>query len=522
MVKILVVDDESRTRSGLCALISQSGLPVEVVGTAANGTDGLNLAQEQIPDIILTDVRMPKMDGIAFAQEVRKLLPDCQIVFLSGYSEKEYLKAAIRIKAVNYLEKPIREEELADTLNACITQIEENHRKKDQMLLSQSVRRQHRDSVGAQLTIELLNPQLQREKLALLLSYFPEFEKTDPSCTLICQLKYLKDREDNSLIAEYRLREVLERSDAEYLLGGKKSHLFVMHIKSCEQQGTEELMECISGIYREITTALSEFADVFLAVGSVVCSYEELSQSYINAVICLQNLFFTGYSHMCCFSSADEEMGKSYQLDAGQLQRFAQVLDAGNITEAEFLVKQFFYEMRKSQEKLEINSIKHACYQLLCAVDENRRESGQQSFVWNDIAGVDTIFALQELLIKKIKAWGMAVREKEGISPLVQRIHQYVEKHYQDTALSVSGMARDLHFTTAYLCNVHKEETGETIVSYINTFRVEKAKELLKKRDTKVYDVSCAVGYATAHYFNKQFKKQVGMTPSEYREKHIL
>lgn len=111
MFRLLIVDDEYRTRKGLSSLVEKSALPIKIAGAAPNGLEGLALAKSLLPDIILTDVRMPRMDGIRLSEEVRKLHPGCQIIFISGYADKEYLKSAISLKAVSYVEKPIEEHE---------------------------------------------------------------------------------------------------------------------------------------------------------------------------------------------------------------------------------------------------------------------------------------------------------------------------------------------------------------------------------------------------------------------------
>lgn len=529
MIKILVVDDESRTREGLCTLIENSGLPVEIAGTAANGKAALTIAAQTLPDIILTDVRMPRMDGIAFSTEVRKILPESKIIFISGYSDKEYLKAAIFLKAVSYLEKPIRAEELEESLKSCIHDIEEEHRRQDILLQSQSYQRQHREAVGNQLAIELLDPQTREEDIRQLYSLYPAFSGAVYYCTLICQLQFWKDREDNSLIAVNRFRAVLDNAGLPYLMAGKKSNLFIIHVGGSKLANVEAVRKAIMPLYRGFVASLSDFADVFMAVSNAVSDPKDIYQSYINAVVCLKKLFFTGYNNICFYEYTDEDMGDAYQANSRDILRFTQALKSNNVTEAEAIVNRLFHDMKKTRYKFETNSIKDVYYQLLTALDNLCRERnftkvfpGAGDFIWDNIAQRDTIHALQEFLEEKLSLYAQAVAGKEGSHPLVYRIQQYVAEHYQDTDLSVKTMAEDLHFTPAYLCNVYKAEKNDTIISYINTYRVDKARELLKKRETKVFEVSYLVGYGTSHYFARQFKKLVGMTPTEYREKYVL
>ena len=125
-------------------------------------------------------------------------------------------------------------------------------------------------------------------------------------------------------------------------------------------------------------------------------------------------------------------------------------------------------------------------------------------------------------LTDRLSLYFDALADREGVSLLSYRIRQYVETHFREPGLSINQMAADLHFTPAYLCQIFKNETGITINTYINMFRVGKAKDLLLRENAKLYEISSCVGYNDPNYFSRLFKKQVGITPSEYRERHAL
>jgi len=118
LLKILVVDDEKGTRDVISKLINWNELGIGWVGEAEDGADALQIAKDEKPDILLTDIKMPKMNGIQLVENLREALPNCKIIFLTGYSDKEYLKAAIRYKAVNYVEKPVDLNELTKVLKS--------------------------------------------------------------------------------------------------------------------------------------------------------------------------------------------------------------------------------------------------------------------------------------------------------------------------------------------------------------------------------------------------------------------
>lgn len=159
MLKILIIDDEPRTRRRLAAIISQSELDVEVTDVASNGIDGLAKAKLLYPDIIITDVRMPQMDGILLSSEIKKFLPDCQIIFISGYSDKEYLRSAISLKAVCYVEKPFEPTEMLEAIRSAMDIIIENRRKTDILRQNQLLFAEQKDLFSEKIALELLSPQ---------------------------------------------------------------------------------------------------------------------------------------------------------------------------------------------------------------------------------------------------------------------------------------------------------------------------------------------------------------------------
>ena len=131
MINLLIVDDEIFTREGLLEMLPLDQLGITETRQAFDGIDALNVAKDFEPNILLTDVRMPRMNGIELAFEIRKLYPECSIIFMSGYSDKEYLKSAIALKAITYVEKPIELDELEDAIKSAISENSKSKTLKD-------------------------------------------------------------------------------------------------------------------------------------------------------------------------------------------------------------------------------------------------------------------------------------------------------------------------------------------------------------------------------------------------------
>lgn len=152
-MKLLIVDDEKLTRDGIIASIAWNQLLITEILVAKNGLEGLAMAKEHRPHIILSDIRMPHMDGIKMAQQINTFLPECNIIFMSGYSDKEYLKAAIKLKVINYVEKPLDPLEVENALQEAIA-------KTQHLIKTQSTAAHHTLATASQLALHLIRNNL--------------------------------------------------------------------------------------------------------------------------------------------------------------------------------------------------------------------------------------------------------------------------------------------------------------------------------------------------------------------------
>lgn len=519
MIKLLIADDEPRTRKGLYNIISKSSLPVEIVGISTNGAEAMEKTKVLLPDIIITDIRMPKMDGIEFSSEVRKFHPACQIIFISSYSDKEYLRSAITLKAVNYVEKPFEPNEILEAIQTAIDIVTQNR----------SLYREQRDILNEKLALELINPNMNEVYWEKMHSLFSEFINEPCFCTVICQLSPQKDCQKHAAISYTQIQDSLGDIFPHSLVVQKESNIFIIHLCDFAPNHSAAMRNLIRQLYAKMQQLVSPQEKVFLAVGTPVADPRQIYQSYMDAVICLKKLFFVGYSHICFYKEQDNEMSYPFNPHPLIFQNFSSALKNDNHREAAAMIDKLFQDIRNTLYKFEINSIKDIYYQLIVALKNVCNERGmttvfqhENDFIWENIAQTDTLFTLHDYLLSKLALFTQESVGKTGVSLLTYRIQQYIEMHYSEPDLSISKMAETFHFTPAYLCQIFKSEAGTTINSYISSFRISKAIDLLKEDNIKVYEVAFRVGYNDPNYFSRLFKKQVGITLSEFREKYFL
>ena len=528
MLKLLIADDELKTREGISTLISNSNIPLEIIGTVGNGIDALSIAQEQVPDIIITDVRMPKLDGIKLSFEIKKINPNCQIIFISGYSDKEYLKSAITLKAIGYVEKPIDSKELLDTVKAAVDLANKEQRKALLLLQDPNLLMQPSNILIEKIALDLVHPPLKTKQIDHLQSLLPNFFDFSSYCTLIYQFQYKENPEVIFEDVYSYIKEFLGRYVYCYLSVQKSTNLFVFHLSDPKLVNKDTFKEFICQISFDLISELKGYLKSFITVGNVVTTPNQIYESYTNASSYLKNLFFMGYDHISFYNEKAEQYYSTYKLKTDIIKNYTACLKQGKMEEVQKLIFHLFSDIKKTECKYEINSIKNAYYQLLVLLkticEENKLDNvftESSTFIWEIIAGMDTLFDLHNYLVNLVNNFSIEISNKEGTSFLVYSINKYIEEHFSQSTLSINEMAKQLHFTPAYLCQVYKQKEGITINAHINNYRIKVAKELLRNKEVKLYEISCRVGYNDPNYFSRQFKKQTGMTPSEFRERYI-
>lgn len=281
-MKLLIVDDEELTRTGLISSIDWASLGIDEIIQADDGIHGLEKARLYSPEIILCDVRMPRMDGITMLERLEKLLPDSVPVFMSGYSDKEYLKAAIRLKAVSYIEKPLNPAEVSLAVReAADLYIQKRHSRRGEALKSMET--------SSRLALLLTLPSLPDIQTARRLS--AELGFTMNSSTFFISFIIRMDTfpELSSLEHFYQeLSDFLDKRKLCFIYTDKKRQNLLGFLFG----QTEPSSRCLKEIGNFIGQRLSGMGKYSMVLGETVCGMAKAYQSYASAVILLQSSFF--------------------------------------------------------------------------------------------------------------------------------------------------------------------------------------------------------------------------------------
>ena len=518
-MKVLIVDDEELTRNGLVSAVDWKKLHIDQVIQAEDGMQALTMAKEYRPEIILSDVRMPRMNGIDMAKEIQTFLPDSSIIFMSGYSDKEYLKEAIRLKAISYVEKPINLSEIEDA----ITQAIENHELRIQSIQLKSISDTGR--LALSFTHPPGHPDILPKPQILSLIESLELPITDNTWFTTIILKSMTSVTD---IAQEAKSEFF--LNFQKFLNFKKLHeihvikydqYFVFHVFSEQKPDKEALID--TG--KQLTQTFPGQSAFFVAIGQTVTGYKQIYSSYSSAVILLQNSFFHEYNSILIEENKDNTTSPVYTDPCGAFETMLSSLDADA---CETAADDIFHMFAKNQNLLPMQ-VKDVYYRLFMAIRQVYKEKNLSSL--QDSKNLDSILAtvqqcntlteLHLLLKNNLQILFKNCQQEKPVNSTILAIQDFVKHNYNNESLSVKDISEAVFMSSSYVCTLFKNETGLTLNQYITDIRMEKARQLLADPSYKITDIASRTGYSDSNYFAKLFKKHVGLSPTEYREKKL-
>lgn len=518
-MKLLIVDDEQLTREGIVSSINWEVLGIEEILEADDGVNGLEMARKHRPDIVLCDVRMPRMDGIAMLERIEAMNPDVAAIFMSGYSDKEYLKAAIQLKAINYIEKPIDPKEIEETVSRAVEQCNQRARQRNAEAI-------HTNLAATQLAFQMTVPyHACQESIEKLCGQFHQHYGTDKFksvTTIIVKLEEVPDAPTDLTYVHKQIHDYLKPMHLHIIYSEKRSYHVVYHIYgSIAPTGSTLTM-----IADRLSNLFGELCRHYIAVGNTVEGIQQAYHSYETAVILLQNSYF--FEPGSVLKTEMQESSLIFNIDALReaTEQYGRCI-AQKEEQKTLEVLQQIYEACSHATNLMPNQVKSFYYDMFSELYKTRKSNqlltdfsiGNQDSIMDMVESCFSYFGLHKLLCEKTKSFFAEIAQVKPENATIYMIRDYISNHYADSALSVKDISDYVKLSASYVCTFFKTGTGVTLNQYITEFRMEKAKQLLADPRYRIADISSAVGYSDGNYFGKSFKKYTGLSPSEYREK---
>lgn len=528
MIKLLLVDDESVTRNGLMKHIPWKELGVDVVKDARDGLEALEIAGRFHPDIIVSDIKMPGLEGIGFCEAVRQKYPGCKIIFISGYSNKEYLKAAIKISALSYVEKPININELKEAVKKAVALCMADEKKRKNDLNINRVVNENLPFLKQKIVLELLKKKHDTDKILKDMDFINTGFAVNGSFRAAVVKIFIAEEPANE--GESAIQNGILETAEKYLSGTNhisalkdKNHIIL--ILSSEET---DLKDELKDFFRELLCSVKgDFGDgvrLFCAVGENVKGMDMIYESYNTAVLVLQRLFYSGYDRI---AFPRDDSGVQSYINEGVVASFSRLLMEYRENEATALIEKFCSDIKEDNTEL-VNNIKNILFKLALVlfneaetmrVDLNESSSGSK-YLWDIISSFQTLDEIKEYLIAGIRSTFKKTEDMNLQARTINEVIRYIKENY-GAELTIKILADHVFLTPTYLSYLFKRMTEKTVSEYIMETRIEKSKMYLINKRLKLFEVAKHVGYSDPNYYAKTFKKLMGLNPSEYREKHV-
>ncbi len=507
-MKLLIVDDEKLTREGLLTAVNWEELGITEIDTAANGEEGLSIGKTFHPDMVLTDVRMPRMTGIEMAEELQQIYPDTAVIFMSGYSDKEYLKAAIKLNAVSYVEKPINLKEVVDAVREASMQIEE----KQMAARGQKARETEEKVKLCERIMHGIRPKDFSD-----LSLPRDMHETDSFCALVTEF----EKSERISFAELSTKVLSELS---LLLKDKKQNIIYAvregHLLCLFVYGVSVNKENMAEVIRFMRKSCDYLGNFTQALGTVVSGMGNAYLSYTSAVALLQQAFY-------CEENSDlfelEEPRYTPPAISDHSAEFSEALKKRDRAGCDRILSEVEKQFMMPCMLLP-SQTRDIYYKLFIQLQKAAEQSRIASFLIEEknslfdmVNEAPSCPALHRLLRERVADFFDQSENHREDNSLVYAIEEFVHMNYQNESLSVKSISDYVNRSTSYVCTLFKNESGMTLNQYITKYRLENAKEMLGDPRYKITEVASRCGYNDVNYFGKIFKKYTGSSPSEYR-----
>ena len=506
MYKILVVDDEKNIRLGIKAIIERN-YPAFEVENASDGQEALEIINKRNFDILITDIKMPRMDGITLIQKVKDMQNQPALIILSGHDDFSFAKEAIKCKVTDYLLKPVKREELFQTIDKAIEEIEKNEKLDIQQL---------NDYRKSQLNYILLNPNISEEEITelctkmKLTNFFGDY--------YIGVIHYQKKQRQEQIIDD--LLEVTQlyfnnqNDDWIYFIDSEKNLVIITETKEVFNYLKDKLSEEI-------------FAYLSMGISDQMDSLQAIKKGYEQARTATKYKFL--YPRCVIFQQDEFKNKKKYeQLPIPNIKKISNMLG----TDRENEIKALLLEVLNYKEIVlyQINYIEALSTAINTNIfDAAFHQLGEESIeifqLYDKVGDLyqfdnfhEYYYRVENLLIRLhhfIKEMKTVYTTEEKY---MEKAIRYIRDNFHKD-LNMAVVSNYISLNYSYFSHSFKEYTGKSFVDYLKKVRVEHAKKLLGDSENKIFEVSENVGFKNPKQFARVFRELEGISPKEFREK---
>lgn len=538
MYKVVLVDDEILTREAISENTPWEEAGFILTGTAENGRDAISVIESVHPELVITDITMPVMDGLDLSKYIKEKYPSTSVIIISGYNEFEYAKRALSYGVMEYLLKPFTPDEFLGVLNKAREELAKRITEEEQIETLRAEQKMNKSKLQKLFVKELLEGKTTSRNLVSQMENFGMSAVYKYQAVVFVAINnagnFYKNQSQNRDGSDELLNFAIANIIGELIEGKDGILQFIgtdengIYVFSADTE--EQLREKITHMGGTFIDSILKYLEVetSIIVGDTVESISDWSISFNAARNATKDIFSKSKENFI-FSSDSEnhEQGENEVLLTAFADSIIECLKQGNIEKLHDTSKNLFDELRKAHLErndilFRIQNIAFAILmQLKTILDPAQQLHTQNHEFFQNMQHCRHISELEQQFIsfldfihEQVFVGSMSSNQK-----LAFQAREYIEQNFNREDLSLNDVCSFLGMSPSYFSVVYKNETGETFIETMTRVRMERAKILLLDATKKNYEIAEQVGFVDPHYFGSVFKKYTGMTPTEYGKK---
>lgn len=527
LYNVLLVDDEADVLQAMKKKIDWEALGFCLAGTAENGQEALEMAEQLHIDVVMTDIKMPYMDGLTLCKNLKQSYRNMKVIIYSGFDDFEFAREAVHLEAEEYLLKPI----IAGDMEAAFSKVRKKlDQEYDEYRNLNRLSEYYRKSLPAmreQLVMGILEGRIAGERARAMMETY-EICLDSPFYVVAALYMDVNPREEQPQPAQLftlSLKDMVQdylKNRTRFFSTAFLDQVIVIFMLD-EREEIDQVLYHLDQICKMGFRVLK--SSVTAAVGQICANTDALHTSYEEAVNAMEYRSILGSGQVLYINDIEPCSEENILVTEHEFQNLVHAVKLGNRDETNAAIAQIMDSIRK--EPISPGQYQLLFMELLSELMKIGRAYklhpnqifGEHAGSWQELYRMVTVDELEGWLQEVCTNLRHVLRHerRDSAARLTEQAKAYIEEHYKESDLSADSLCRCLNVSAAYFSTIFKREVGMSFVAYLTKIRLEHALELLRTTEDKTYIIASRVGYMEPNYFSYVFKKQYGISPSKYR-----
>ena len=527
LYNVLLVDDEADVLQAMKKKIDWEALGFCLAGTAENGQEALEMAEQLHIDVVMTDIKMPYMDGLTLCKNLKQSYRNMKVIIYSGFDDFEFAREAVHLEAEEYLLKPISAGDMEAAFTKDRKKLDQEYDEYRNLNRLSEYYRKSLPAMREQLVMGILEGRIAGERARAMMETY-EICLDSPFYVVAALYMDVNPREEQPQPAQLftlSLKDMVQdylKNRTRFFSTAFLDQVIVIFMLD-EREEIDQVLYHLDQICKMGFHVLK--SSVTAAVGQICANTDALHTSYEEAVNAMEYRSILGSGQVLYINDIEPCSEENILVTEHEFQNLVHAVKLGNRDETNAAIAQIMDSIRK--EPISPGQYQLLFMELLSELMKIGRAYklhpnqifGEHAGSWQELYRMVTVDELEGWLQEVCTNLRHVLRHerRDSAARLTEQAKAYIEEHYKESDLSADSLCRCLNVSAAYFSTIFKREVGMSFVAYLTKIRLEHALELLRTTEDKTYIIASRVGYMEPNYFSYVFKKQYGISPSKYR-----